>query len=196
MADNEFEVESVGQVYAQALINLAQQQNVLGEVTEDIHSLKALRESDEAFARFLGAVTIPEDEKIQTLAKIFTGRVHPLTLQTLNAMARRERLVFLPGLFLAFDDILARLAGRVDAELTSAQPLAEATLNRIREAVSRSTGKTPEITVKVDPALIGGMRLRIGDTLIDGSVETQLEKLQEQLRNAGAVQQRLGSVTA
>ena len=73
MAENDFEIESIGEVYAQALVNLAQKNNVLAEVTEDIRSLRELVEMDKTFAAFLAAVTIPEDQKIKSLKKVLEG---------------------------------------------------------------------------------------------------------------------------
>lgn len=188
MADNDFETTAIGQVYAQALVNMAQQQGVLAEVTDDVRSLHELRTADERFALFLDAPSIPDDDKIASLKKILEGRVEPLTLQTLNALARRERLIFLPGFFRAFEAILERLAGRVEVQLTTGQPLAAERVERITAAVAKTLGKQPVLKVTVDPALIGGIRLRVDDTLIDGSVETQLAKINSQLRQHGVAE--------
>ncbi|MEI8196888.1 MAG: ATP synthase F1 subunit delta [Phycisphaerae bacterium] len=190
MADDSknLETSAIGQVYAQALVNMAQQQDVLTQITDDVRSLQELRSADQRFALFLDAVNIPDDDKIASLKKIFEGQVHPLTLQTLNALARRERLIFLPGFFRAFEAILDRLAGKVEVQLTTAQPMAPERVERITAAIAASLGKQPVLKVTVDPTLIGGLRLRIGDTLIDGSVETQLEKLNTQLRHHGVAE--------
>jgi F-type H+-transporting ATPase subunit delta len=198
MADNDFINESVGHVYAQAVVNLAIQQNVLAEVTQDVQSLRELFQTNQPFAQFLNAVTIADDQKIASLKKMFEGRLHPLTLQTLNSMARRERLIFMPGFLMAFDAILEKLAGRIDVQLVSAQPMDAAAIERIRAAVARSLSQEPVLKVSVDPKLVGGIRLRVGDTLFDGSVETQLENLERQMRQHGAARlhERFASVVS
>jgi F-type H+-transporting ATPase subunit delta len=188
MADNEFQVESMGEIYAQALINEAQKQGALEEVTEDVRGIGELLRTNKLFLAFTQALTIGDEERQATLEKLFRGRVHSLTLNVIQSMARRGRLMFLRGLAEGFLAIRKKMTGHVDVELTSARELSPAVVERVKQALSRnSTGgsQVADIKVTVDPKLIGGMTLRIGDTLIDGSVATQLEKIEEQLKRGG-----------
>lgn len=186
MPDNEFQVEAIGSIYAQALINEAQKQNALAEITEDVHGIGELLKNKDFFA-FTQALTIGEDERLASLEKIFGGRLHPLTLQVIKSMSRRDRLMFLHGFVEGFDAIIKKMSGHVDAELISAIELRPEAVARVRDAVGRSLGKTVDVHVKVDPKLIGGMTLTIGDTLIDASVATQLDKIKDQLTRSGRV---------
>lgn len=185
MANKQHDTESIGQVYAQALINMAQKQNVLAEIIEDVHALQSLLAANPQLVSFMEAPMIPDDEKIKSLKKIFEGQTHELVLQTLNAMARRERLIYVSGFFRAFDGILEKMAGRVEVQLTTAGEMSGESLERIKTAVAKSLGKEPTLKTKTDPSLLGGLRLRIGDTLIDGSVQTQLARLKKQLKQGG-----------
>ena len=187
MPDNEFQIEAIGAVYAQALINEAQRQNVLSEVSEDVQGIAELLRVNKEFLAFTQALTIGEEERLASLEKIFGGRVHPLVLNILKSMSRRNRLMLLRGLVEAYDDILKKMTGHVEAELTSATELRPEVIGRIGEAVGRSLGKTVDIQVKVDSTLIGGVMLRIGDTLMDTSVATQLNKMEEILKRGGLV---------
>ena len=184
----------MGEVYAQALINQAQQQGALEEVTADVRGLGTLLEQNKSFLAFSQSVTIGDDEQTAALEKIFTGRVHPLTLNAVKSMARRGRLMFLRGLVTGFEAILTRMGGHVDVEVTSAQEIRPDVLERVRQAISKSEAKAADIKVKIDPSLIGGMTVRIGDTLIDGSVATQLGKIKEQLMRGGAGRAKLETV--
>ncbi len=185
MPDNSFQIEAIGAVYAQALINEAQKQNVLSDVTDDVRGISGLLKSNVDFAAFTQAVTIADEERASILTKIFEGRVHELTLQVLKSLSRRDRLMFIGGMVRAFEDILHKAAGIVDVELVSSVELRPELISRLKDAVAKSTGKSPELTIKIDPSLIGGMTLRIDDTLIDGSVETQLAKIKEQMKTGG-----------
>ena len=194
MAENEFQVESMGEVYAQALINQAQKQGALEEVTEDVRGIGTLLTGNKSFLAFTQAVTIADEEQTRALEKIFTGRVHPLTLNAIKSMARRGRLMFLRGLVSGFVAILTRMGGHVDVEITSAREIRPEVLERVRQAIGKSQAKTADVKVKIDPALIGGMMVRIGDTLIDGSVATQLLRMEEQLKRGGAGRAKLETV--
>jgi F-type H+-transporting ATPase subunit delta len=188
MADNEFQVESMGEIYAQALINEAQKQGVLEQVTEDVRGIGELLKTNGMFLAFTQALTIGEEERLTTLEKLFTGRVHPLTLNVIKSMARRDRLMFLRGLVEGFEAIRRKMTGHVDVEVISATELRPEVVERVKAALGRSVGGTADIHVKIDPALLGGIVVRIGDTQIDGSVATQLEKIEEQLKRGGRVQ--------
>jgi F-type H+-transporting ATPase subunit delta len=198
MAQLDFHGESMGHVYAQALVNTARAQHVLDAVTEDVRALTAVLDASPQFALFAEAATISDEEKIATMEKVFGGRAHPLVVETLKAMARRSRLEFLRGFIAAYEAVLSTLANRVDVELTSAQPLSPEAHGRVQAAVSKALGKTPDFDVKVDPALLGGLKLRVGDTMIDASVQNQLDKIKRQLQQKGsaALQQKMTSLVS
>jgi F-type H+-transporting ATPase subunit delta len=190
MADNDFQVEAIGEVYAQALVNEALKQNVLEEITEDVRGIAGLLKDNAAFAGFCVNLTVGEDERLALLEKIFGGRVHPLMLQVLKSLVRRNRMMFLAGFVAGFEHILKKRLGNQDVELVSATEIRPEVLERVSTAVGKSVGKTADVKVMIDPALIGGMTLRIGDTLIDGSVATQLVKMEAALKRGGALQKR------
>ena len=187
MADNEFQVESMGEIYAQALINEAQKrgQGVMDEVVEDVRGIGELLQNNKIFLAYTQALTVGEEERQATLEKIFGGRIHTLTLNAIKSMAARDRLMFLRGLVEGVAAILKKMGGRVDVELISASEIQPEVLERVKQAVGKSQKQIADIQVRIDPKLIGGMILRIGDTQIDGSVATQLEKIEEQLKRGG-----------
>jgi F-type H+-transporting ATPase subunit delta len=187
MPDSDLQIEALGEIYAQALINEAQKRNVLPEITDNIRGIGELLTSNKDFLAFVQAISISEDDRLGSLEKIFASQVHPLTLNVLKSLARRERLVFLPGLVKAFEVILRHMDGRVEVELVSALELSPEVIDRVRDAVAKRTGKTIEFRTSVDPSLIGGMTLTMGDTLVDGSVATQLSKMKEQMKRGGSL---------
>jgi F-type H+-transporting ATPase subunit delta len=182
MPTTDYKVQSIGAVYAQALIREAQKQNALEEVTEDVRGIGELVRGDETFRRFIEALFIGEEERLTSLDKIFSGRVHVLTLNTLKALARRDRLMFLSAFASEFNTLLRKMGGIIDATLVSAFELPPTALQRVQNALTRIFAKTVELQVKIDPALVGGVALTVGDTLFDASVATQLKKLQDQLQ--------------
>jgi F-type H+-transporting ATPase subunit delta len=180
--DSQLHIEVIGTIYAQALINEAQKQNALDEITDDIRGIGGLLRTNDSFRAFAQALAIGEDERLVSLENIFAGRIHELTLNTLRALSRRDRLVFIQGFVDGFEAILKRMAGVVDAALVTAVELRPDAVQRVREALGRSLAKTVDLHMTIDPALVGGITLTIGDTLIDGSVATQLHSLEKQLK--------------
>jgi F-type H+-transporting ATPase subunit delta len=181
MPHSELQFSAISAVYAQALINEAQKQEALPEVTEDVRGLGELLGANESFRAFVEALAIGEDERLAALDKIFAGRIHILTLNTLKALSRRDRLVFLKAFVEAFANILKKMSGVVVVQLASAVLLHPDAIQRVQDALARSLGKAIDLRVTIDPALVGGITLTIGDTLIDGSVATQLRKIESQL---------------
>jgi F-type H+-transporting ATPase subunit delta len=198
MPETDFQVEAIGEIYAQALVNEAQKQNALEQITTDVRGIGELLKTNQAFAAFAQALTIGEDERIAALRKIFEGRIHNLTLNVLISLARRDRFMFLNGLVEGFEQILRKMSGHVDVELISSSELKPEVVERVKQALAKNLGRTPDVKITVDPKLIGGVTLRIGDTLIDGSVATQLEKIREQLKSRGvsSLQGKLENVLA
>ena len=185
MPDKTLDSISLGHVYAQALINVAVKQRVLEDVTQDVQGLAQLLDKAPHFEAFAQAVTIGPEEKTAALEKMFAGRLNGLTLKTLQAMAQRDRLVFIRGFVAAFDRVLEKLSGRVDVEMTTAHAVPEGSAQRIRDGVGRALGKTVVLKQKTNAALVGGLILRIGDTMMDGSVETQLQHIKLQMQRKG-----------
>jgi F-type H+-transporting ATPase subunit delta len=185
MPDNEFEIEQIGEVYAQALLNLARQRNAVEEIADDVHGIGELLKVNAGFAGFVHAATISPEDQMGAMTKIFGGRIHQLTLETLKSMARRSRLMFLRGMVEAWDELIQRESNHLDVEVTTAVALPEETLGRIRDAVGRATDRTADMTVKTDASIIGGMKVRVGDTLLDASVESQLGKIHERIKREG-----------
>src|ERR1700761_3744164 len=137
MADNEFQVESMGEIYAQALINEAQKRGpaVLDEVVEDVRGIGELLKNNKLFLAFTQALGVGEEEQQKTLDKIFSGRVHTLTLNAIKSMAVRGRLMFLRGLVEGVLTILKKMGGRVDVELISASEIRPEVLERVKQSV-------------------------------------------------------------
>jgi ATP synthase F1 delta subunit len=131
MADNEFQVESMGEIYAQALINEAQKQGALEEVSEDVRGIGELLKTNKTFLAFTQSLTVGEEERLAALYKIFAGRVHRLTLNVIKSMARRDRLMFLRGLVEGFMAIRKKMGGHVDVEVISATEIRPEVLERV-----------------------------------------------------------------
>ena len=120
----------------------------------------------------------------QLLAR--AGAVTPTLAKLLLLLAERDRLALLPELARAYESRLMDHAQVVRAELTSAVPLSAERVAALQQGLQRVTGRQVQLDTRVDPAIIGGAVARIGSTVYDGSVTTQLQKVQDRLPAAAA----------
>jgi F-type H+-transporting ATPase subunit delta len=102
----------------------------------------------------------------------------------LRLLVDRQRIGDLPQIARSFRAMVDQQAGRLRATVTSAGPLADDEVARVRDAIARMTGRTVVLESRTDPALIGGVVAQVGATQLDGSLRTQLERMREELKNA------------
>lgn len=185
--------ERVAKVYAQAIVEAADRKQCRREVLDELAGIVdgVLNEVPRARAVFASPKVTPE-EKSALIDRIAKGRVLPTTLHALHVLARHERLDILAEVVAAAQRLSDTLDGRRQAVFTTAVPLDAAERERIVAEVSKSLACTLAPTFVVDPAVLGGLVVRIDDTVYDQSVATSLVRLGDQLkqRSIRAIQNR------
>ena len=172
----------LGGVYAKALLGatekagnteavLAELDSVSGDVLAKIPNLKAT----------LSSPRVPLEAKIGILDRAFSGRMSRELLNLLKVLCRRGRFDCLSAIRQAARRQYNQLRGRVEVTVRSAHPLDADTLELVSNQLRASLGKEVEVQVSVDADLIGGLVLKIGDTVYDGSVVNRLSTLQTSL---------------
>jgi F-type H+-transporting ATPase subunit delta len=191
--DTEVGAEHVAKVYAEALLHAAENQGLLDAVVEEFDALVVeVLDVHPAFKNLLSALTISPEAMMGILDRSFAGRVSPLFLNFLKVLARHGRLNCLRSVRRQLHDLYDTLRGRVQVQLVTAVPLDEAQSQRIRESLQTVLGREPVIEHVVDPDVIGGAVVRVGDTLYDSTVARQLETLRQQMidRSVHEIQSR------
>jgi F-type H+-transporting ATPase subunit delta len=166
--------------YVRALFNTAQQAGVVDQVEEDLRSVDQVIRGSSRLSRALGAPTISTDQKKELMARAFAG-VNPLTLRFLLLVLDRRRQAFLPAVHAEFRRLANEARNILPVEVSSAVPLEAAEQERLAAALAARTGKTIRLEVTHRPELIGGLIVRMGDTILDGSVKTKLDQLHARL---------------
>ncbi|WP_265571118.1 F0F1 ATP synthase subunit delta [Sphingomicrobium nitratireducens] len=169
--------------YASALFGLARDENQIDTVAASLDSLRAaLAESAELKA----VATSPMIDRaaavkaMGALAKEM--KLDGLTANFLGVLADKGRLSQLGAALGAFDTLLAAHRGEAKAEVTSAHPLDDAQIEALRKKLSARVGRDVSVEPKVDPALLGGIRIQLGSQLIDASVQTKLNTLAQAMK--------------
>ena len=170
--------------YARALFDVTVNEHAdLDAVQADLAGFAAMVAGHEALHRALLNPAVPASKKravVESLVQQSPG-FSPILSKLLLLLAERDRLSLLPDLAVAFDERLMDARHVVRAELTTAVELPADRLAALKEGLARATGREVLIESRVDPELVGGAVARIGSTIYDGSVTTQLEKLKQSL---------------
>ena len=184
MADDSKATEA-GQRYAQALFDLAIDGKALAAVEGDLKALKGMIAESADLRRLLASPAFTAEDKGKGLAAIAAkARFNATTQKFLGLVAAHGRARELTGIIGAFSKLSADYRGVVSAEVVSAIPLSAAQSSDIAAALRTALGKDPEITTRVDPAILGGVKVRVGSRLFDASLKSKLDSLKFALKRA------------
>jgi F-type H+-transporting ATPase subunit delta len=169
--------------YARALFDVALKERVdLPAVEERLADFTRLFSEHAGLAQALLNPAVPAPRKRAVVDQLVTRAAVPAVLaKLLLLLAERDRLVLLPDLLAAFRDRLLDHLRVVRAEVASAAPLDAARAKTIEASLERATGRRVQLTTRVQPELVGGLVARVGGTVYDASVTTQLRKMRQRL---------------
>lgn len=184
MADDS-KVSNVGGRYAQALFDLANEQNKVATVEADLKSLKAAIADSRDLRVLLASPTFGAEDKRKGLTAIAEkARFDAVTKKFLGLMAANGRARALSDAIVGFENLAAAARGAVSAEVVTALPLSSAQAKGVAAALRQALGKDPEITTRVDPSLLGGIKVKVGSRLFDASIRSKLDSLKFALKRA------------
>lgn len=184
MADDSKQTD-VGARYAQALFDLALETNTLDAVEADLKALKAAREESADLRRALASPVYAAEDKGKALTAIGEKAGFSRTTQNfLGLLAANRRASALPAVIAAFERLSAAHRGVVAAEVTTAVKLTAAQAEGVKAALAQALGQEPEITTRVDPAILGGLKVKVGSRLFDASLRSKLDSLKFALKRA------------
>ncbi|HWB00233.1 MAG TPA: ATP synthase F1 subunit delta [Pirellulales bacterium] len=174
----------VAVVYAQALLAATDKQGNTDEVVAELDELVEqvlvkLPKVEEVMASGM----IAPDQKQAIIDRVFRGKITPVFLHFLKVLVGHERGGNLRAIQRAVHDLLDEMRNRVRVQVTTAAPVDREITKRIASQLRTALSAEPMLDCRVDPDLIGGIVFRIGDTVYDGSVATQLEQVRSQMIN-------------
>jgi F-type H+-transporting ATPase subunit delta len=169
--------------YARALLDIAlKEKGDLRAIETELADFVALFTQHPTLEKVLLNPAVPVPRKRATIAELTTrAKLTPVLGKLLLLLAERDRLVLLPDLLAAYRERLLDHLNIVRAEVTTAVALPADRAKAVEQSLARVTGRTVMLETRVDPAIIGGVVARVGSTVYDGSVTTQLEKMRQRL---------------
>jgi F-type H+-transporting ATPase subunit delta len=170
---------STARRYAEAAFDVAQEQgDAAAWLRELSHAVDALRGPE--VSNFFKDPNVAREAKLEAVDRAFAG-VRPQVRNLLRILAARERLHLVPSIVEEMSHLDREARGVLEASVTVARPITDAERQEIAQRVGAATGKKVELSARVDPRILGGVIIQIGDRLIDASVSGRLERLRQQL---------------
>ena len=164
--------------YAAALFDLAKEERQLSRIEADLKSFQAMLDESADLRRLIRSPVIAAEDQAKALAAILAKvGVSPLTANFFKLIARNRRLFAAADMMRDFRALLARDRGEVSADVATAHLLTAEQLNALKDALRVQIGKDVQVNTRVDPALLGGLVVKVGSKMIDSSLRTKLNNL-------------------
>ena len=176
---------SVARRYARALLSLGVEEGRFEQYGDELESvLAAMRQSGELRFMLVNPGYTPQQRHAVVDAVAGALKLSAVTVNFLRLLVDRQRMGALAEIARLYRALVDRQAGRIRATVTSAGPLSEHELERLRESIGRTTSRAVVLESKTDSSLIGGVVAQVGPTMLDGSLRTQLERMRQELKRA------------
>ncbi len=171
----------VARRYARALYEHAERTTKTDVVDDDMELIRRSLDDADELARFFRSPVISREKKRDVVRELFSQRIDPVTLEFLEMLIRKKREDVFPEIAQAYRSLRDEQLGLVEATARTPRELSGAEQDDIAKAVGRLTGREVRLAVVTDESLIGGIVIRVGDTVYDGSVRRQLEMLRDRM---------------
>jgi F-type H+-transporting ATPase subunit delta len=169
--------EKLAHRYAQAIFDLAAESHKTEQVGRDLRTAWDALNAEESAVRFFYAPVIDRAEKQKVLLEAFGGKMEDIAFHTLLLLVRKRRERLLPEILRQYGMLEQAARGAEPLLVTSARKLPRQELDSLVQRLSRVYNKRFEVEERIDPRLLGGVQIRMGDVAIDGTVEGRLEDL-------------------
>lgn len=176
-------MEEIAEVYARALFEVAQEHGLLDEVRDDLTAFAHALNDNRDFAVFFFSPYFSSEEKKDGLKRAVTG-AEPVFMNFLEALIERHRMPAIFRIRDRYQDMWEDERDLLPVEVTSAVALDKATIGSIGDRIGEETKRTVELSSKVDPDILGGIVLRVGNVILDASIRNRLEQLRKQVARA------------
>jgi F-type H+-transporting ATPase subunit delta len=168
-------------IYAEALFQIAEENDVVSDIHEELLQLEILFGESATLSAFLTSPKVDVKEKKQLIKKVLGPHFSPLIIHFLFTLSDKNRELIIPYMANEFKEILDRIHNRIDVDITSAVPLQESVVQRIKDNLSATLGKEIILHSNLDPSIIAGIIIRVEDRILDGSTHGYLRRLKARL---------------
>ncbi len=172
--------------YAAALFELADSEKALDAVADDLRSLQALLEGSEDLTRLVRSPVLDREDQWNAMGALLDKMgVNDLTKRFIGVVTMNRRLFALSGIIAAYLAELAARRGEVTADVVTAHALKDSQMKALEQALKKAIGGKVAVAHRVDPAILGGLVVKVGSRMVDSSLRTQLQKLKFAMKGTG-----------
>jgi len=172
--------ETVARRYATAVFSLAKERNAVKDVQHDLHTVTASLAADASIAKFFRSPVVDRGEKATILARAF-DKLNEIALHTVLLLVRKRREALLEEIVVQYDKLEEQARGAQPLRIETAKALSQPEVDDIVKRLAATYRTTFDVQQIVNPALIGGVRITMGDRRIDGSISGRLDDLAQLL---------------
>ena len=186
MAAEDTSVSGVSGRYATALFELARDQKVVDEVKADLDKFDALLNESVDLKRLVRSPVFAADAQSKALSAVLAkAGIAGISANFLKVLTANRRLFAVADVIRAYRALVAMFKGETTADVSVAEALSDKNLDALKVALKSVTGKDVALNVKVDPAIIGGLVVKLGSRMVDGSLRTKLNSIKHAMKEAG-----------
>ena len=177
--------QAAAHIYAMSLFDIGVDGDSLGRIGEELHAVRdAVDGLDPQLRTFFQVPQLPPEGKKQVLDQAFGGQLSRPVMGLLHVLVDKRRELLLNAIIDEFDDLLDIHEGRVKALVVAARPLDDELAGALREALENRTGRQVVLEQRVDPNVIGGLRVSLGDLVVDGTLRKALSDMRQTLTSS------------
>lgn len=178
--------DKISDVYAVALLELSDQHQITEAMTQEVADLWDLLRAQADLRQLMESRVISRDQRTGLIERLFKGHVSDMLYHFIQVLNRKRRLDALQNICAAFGAQVAARSGKVTAEVYTASAMADDQVEHVRGVLAQAfDGREIALHHHQDASLLGGLKLRVGDQLIDASVATQLKLIKQKMIAAG-----------
>jgi F-type H+-transporting ATPase subunit delta len=179
-------VSGVSGRYATALFELARDERAIDAVLVDLDQFNAMLDDSADLRRLVRSPVFSADMQVKALTVVLDrAGIAGISANFLKVLTANRRLFAVADVIRAFRALVAKFKGEAAADVTVAEPLSDKNLDALKTALKSVTGKNVALNVKVDPAIIGGLVVKLGSRMVDSSLRTKLNSIKHAMREAG-----------
>jgi F-type H+-transporting ATPase subunit delta len=185
VAGEETLVSGMAGRYATALFELARDANAIDAVKADLDRFDGLVAESPDLSRLVKSPVFSADEQLQALTAVLErAGIGGLAAQFLKLVTSNRRLFAAPDMTRGYRELVAQHKGEVTANITVAEPLKDEHAAALKSALKTVSGKDVDLAIKVDPAIIGGLVVKLGSRMVDSSLRTKLNAIKHAMKEA------------